>query len=88
LRAVSRETITDPRTLERAIAAIRRDGVAIAPGSIQSVSTGVAVPLRHEGEVVAALSVVLPRDADPTPSVAALRSAVAGIESDLRRQRL
>ena len=88
LRAVSGETITDPRTLERVIAGIRRDGVAIAPGSIQSVSTGVAVPLRHEGEVVAALSVVLPRDADPTPAVAALRDAVAAIESDLRRQRL
>lgn len=88
LRAVSAETVTDPRTLERMIATIRRDGVAIAPGSIQSVSTGVAVPLRHEGEVVAALSVVLPRDTDPAPAVAALRDAATATERDLRRQRL
>jgi len=85
---VSAETVTDPRTLERMIATIRRDGVAIAPGSIQSVSTGVAVPLRHEGEVVAALSVVLPRDTDPAPAVAALRDAATATERDLRRQRL
>lgn len=88
LRAVSAETVTDPRTLERMIATIRRDGVAIAPGSIQSVSTGVAVPLRHEGEVVAALSVVLPRDTDPAAAVAALRDAATATERDLRRQRL
>lgn len=88
LRAVSPETVTDPRELERLIAQIRREGVAIAPGYIQSVSTGVAVPLRHEGEVVAALSVVLPRDADPGAAVAALREAAAATERDLRRQRL
>lgn len=88
LRAVSPETVTDPRELERLIAQIRREGVAIAPGYIQSVSTGVAVPLRHEGEVVAALSVVLPRDAAPGAAVAALREAAAATERDLRRQRL
>lgn len=88
LRAVSPETVTDPRDLERLIARIRREGVAIAPGYIQSVSTGVAVPLRHEGEVVAALSVVLPRGTDTTAAVAALREAAAATERDLRRQRL
>lgn len=88
LRAVSPETVTDPRVLERMLRDIRREGAAVAPGYIQAVSTGVAVPVRSEGEVVAALSVVLPRDADPAPALLALRDAAAATEEDLRRQRV
>lgn len=80
-------TITDQHELRRALAEIRRTGVAVAEGSIQAVSTGVAVPVREFGTVVAALSVVLPRDAPTDESVAQLRSAAAATERDLRGPR-
>lgn len=87
LRRVARETVTDAAELRRILAGIRRDGYVIAPGSIESVSTGVAVPLREEGEVIAALSVVLPRDADAELAVAPLRTAAAEVEAGLRGSR-
>lgn len=85
LRAVSEETVTDATTLRGVLESIRRRGYVVAPGSIQAVSTGVAVPVRDFGEVVAALSVILPRDTPPTPAVEALIQAAASIEHDLRR---
>ena len=74
LRAVSSETVTDAEALRALLASIRRRGHVVAPGSIESVSTGVAVPVRDHGEVVAALSVVLPRE---TASAAAVESLLA-----------
>ncbi|NLP83532.1 IclR family transcriptional regulator [Microbacterium sp. CFH 90308] len=87
LRAVSPETVTDAARLRRILAEVRRAGVAVAPGWIESVSTGVAVPIRDAGEVVAALSVVLPREAPPEPAITALRAAVRDIELALRADR-
>lgn len=87
LRAIAPETVTDAAALARALARIRREGYVVAPGTVEAVSTGVAVPIRDAGEVVAALSVVLPRDADPSASVSALRRAAAGIEAALRADR-
>ena len=87
LRPLARETVTDADALRRILASIRRQGFGVAPGTVETVSTGVAVPLRSAGEVVAALSVVLPRDTDPTASVASLREAAAGIEAALRADR-
>lgn len=87
LRAVSRETVTDAATLTSLLASIRRRGYVSAPGSIEAVSTGVAVPVRDRGEVVAALSVVLPRDSATQPAVDALLAAAKGIEGDLRSSR-
>ncbi|MCP2635714.1 IclR family transcriptional regulator [Microbacterium sp. HD4P20] len=87
LRAVSHETVTDAASLRRILAEVRRTGVAVAPGWIESVSTGVAVPLRDAGEVVAALSIVLPRDTPPEPAIAALRVAAGEIEQALRADR-
>jgi DNA-binding IclR family transcriptional regulator len=87
LRALAPETLTDAARLRRLLTEARRTGVVIAPGSIEAVSTGVAVPIRDAGEVVAALSVVLPRDTPPEPAVAALREAAAGIEAALRADR-
>ena len=84
LRAVSPETVTDAAALRSLLASIRRRGHVVAPGSIEAVSTGVAVPVRDHGEVIAALSVVLPRDAATEPAVAALLAAAKDIESDLR----
>jgi DNA-binding IclR family transcriptional regulator len=87
LRALAPETLTDAARLRRLLTEARRTGVVIAPGSIEAVSTGVAVPIRDAGEVVAALSVVLPRDTPPEPAVAALREAAAGIEAARRADR-
>lgn len=87
LRAVSPETVTDAARLRRILAQVRRTGVAVAPGWIEAVSTGVAVPIRDAGEVVAALSVVLPREAPPEPVIAALRAAARDIELALRADR-
>ncbi|HYP73384.1 MAG TPA: IclR family transcriptional regulator, partial [Microbacterium sp.] len=62
LRRLSRDTPTDPAAVRRKLAEVRATGQAIAPGYIEVVSTGVAVPVRDEtGRAAAALSVVLPR---------------------------
>ena len=84
LVAVSPETVTDAATLRRALAEVRRAGYVVAPGSIEAVSTGVAVPVRDEtGEVIAALSVVLPRETPPDVAIAELLTAARGIRADL-----
>lgn len=81
-------TLTDPRALRRKLSEVRRLGYAVAPGSVESVSTGIAVPLRDHGAVVAALGVVLPRDgADEQRAVAVLRAAAREIEETLTHSR-
>jgi DNA-binding IclR family transcriptional regulator len=85
LRAVAEETVTDASTLRAMLTSIRRRGYVVAPGSIETVSTGVAVPVRDHGEVVAALSVVLPRESGTDAALDALRDAANAIERDLRR---
>ncbi|MGY1550362.1 IclR family transcriptional regulator [Microbacterium sp. A588] len=87
LRAVSPETVTDAETLSAQLTSIRRRGYVVAPGSVEAVSTGVAVPVRDHGEVIAALSVILPRDTAPTPAINALIGAARAIEQDLRQPR-
>ena len=87
LARLSPETITDAAALRRTLAEVRRTGFVIAPGSIEAVSTGVAVPVRDRGAVVAALSVVLPRDAPTAEPLEALRAAAAGIQSTLAADR-
>lgn len=88
LEAVSSETVTDPAQLRRRLARIRREGAVVAPGSVEGVSTGVAVPVRERpDQVVAALSVVLPRDAPTGAAIEELRAAAAGITAALAAQR-
>lgn len=84
LRVVSPETVTDAAALRSLLASIRRRGYVVAPGSIEAISTGVAVPVRDRGEVAAALSVVLPRSTDPTAALDALLKAARDTEHDLR----
>ncbi|MDP9027173.1 MAG: IclR family transcriptional regulator [Actinomycetota bacterium] len=86
LTAVSPETITDARVLRRELAAVRARGYSFAPGSIETVSTGIAVPVSDISGVIAALSVVLPRDTAREPAtVAVLNRAADGIHSALAR---
>lgn len=84
LGPVSPETITDPAALRRKLSEVRRLGFSFAPGYIETVSTGIAVPVRDASGVVAALSVVIPRRDDvPEAVVGILRSAAAGIGAAL-----
>jgi DNA-binding IclR family transcriptional regulator len=81
-------TVTDPSALRRKLAEVRRLGFASAPGSVEAVSTGIAVPVRDHGAVVAALGVVLPREGvDEQRTVAVLRAAAREIEETLTRSR-
>jgi DNA-binding IclR family transcriptional regulator len=88
LPPVSAETITDPTELRRKLAEVRAVGHATAPGYIEEVSTGVAVPVHDEtGNVAAALSVVL-RRGDPTePALRELLAAARDIERGLGGRR-
>ncbi|MFK4762416.1 IclR family transcriptional regulator [Microbacterium sp. ZW T5_45] len=88
LPAVSSETITDAAALRRKLAEVRAVGHANAPGYIESVSTGVAVPVHDEtGDVAAALSVVLRRDDAVEPALRELLSAAREIERALGGRR-
>ena len=80
LKAVGPHAETDPGRLRRLLAEIRRTGHVIADGTVSAASTGVAVPLRAPaGEVIAALSVILPRGADPSLALGELQRASRGI---------
>jgi DNA-binding IclR family transcriptional regulator len=79
LAALSPETVTDPVELDHVLRRTRREGHVVAHGYIEPVSTAVAVPVRERGEVIAALSVVLPRDAPTAGALDELRRAAAGI---------
>lgn len=87
LQSVGPGTITDTKILRRVISEIRRLGFVVAPGSIEAVSTGIAVPIREAGVVIAALSVVLPRNTATEPAQRALVDAARAIEGQLRNSR-
>lgn len=84
LASLTPETITDPAALRRKLAEVRHLGYALAPGYIEVIATGVAVPMRDEtGTVVAALSAVLRRDTRPDIALFELRAAARDIEQSL-----
>lgn len=87
LAPVGPDTITDPDELRAWLHDIRTSGVAIAPGSIEGVSNGIAVPVRdgRTGPVIAALSVIVPRDAPTAGAVDELRAAAIRISAELSR---
>ncbi|MBN9187143.1 IclR family transcriptional regulator [Microbacterium sp.] len=85
LPASARATITDAAALRRKLAEVRRLDHAVAPGYIEDVATGIAVPVRDDaGTVIAALSVVVPRDAPVEPPLRELRAAARSIHAVLR----
>lgn len=80
----TRETIVDPAALRRLLADIRTRGHAIAPGYLDEVSTGVAVPITdNSGHTIAAVSVILGRDAATGSALAALYRCARDIEHAL-----
>lgn len=85
LRRLTPQTPADAAAVRSKIREVRTLGHAIAPGYIEEVSTGVAVPVR-DGRTVAALSVVLPRGNDPEFALAELHRAARDLEAVLGRQ--
>jgi len=81
LPVVGPSTITDPGALGRRLENVRRDGYAVLPGSIESVATGISVPvLDRAGSTVAALSAVVPTGwAAERETLAALRAAAGSV---------
>ncbi|MFS8202737.1 IclR family transcriptional regulator [Streptomyces sp. CWNU-52B] len=78
-------TITDPAELRRALAEVRRSGVAVSSRQITDDALSVAAPVRGaDGTVTAAVSVVVPEHGAQTPAlIPAVRLAARGISRAL-----
>lgn len=78
-------TVTDPGLLRRILADIRRTGLAVSDRQITMDALSVAAPVPGaDGEVVAALSVVVQADrAEPNSLAPAVRAAARGISRAL-----
>jgi DNA-binding IclR family transcriptional regulator len=84
LARLTDQTITDGRVLRAKLAEIRRTGYAVCPGYIHPDATGIAVPLKDAGDnVVAALSVITPRDDSAITHLSAMVAAARGIRRTL-----
>ncbi|PRY47986.1 IclR family transcriptional regulator [Geodermatophilus tzadiensis] len=77
-------TITTPDQLRAALEQVRRQGYALLTGHVHPDAAGIAVPVRNAlGEVVAALSVIVPHDARAVSAVPALLAGARGIGRSL-----
>lgn len=84
LERYTANTLTSPEELRTALAETRRRGYALLPGHVHEEAAGVAVPLRSAlGEVVAALSVIVPNDGRAEAHVPVLLAAARGIGRSL-----
>ena len=85
LKRYTAKTICDPAEVRRALADVRRTGVAVSDGQIELIALSVAAPVRGpRGDVVAALSVVVPAaTSDPRAYVPVVRAAARGISRAL-----
>ncbi|NYV74949.1 IclR family transcriptional regulator [Streptomyces sp. UH6] len=78
-------TVSDPARLRSLLAQVRREGFVVASQMISRAGTGVAAPVRDgDGDVVAALSVVIPSsEPNPRTLVPALLAASRGISRSM-----
>lgn len=77
-------TITTPDRLRATLDQVRRRGYALLAGHVHPDATGIAVPSGNGlGEVVAALSVIVPNDARAVSAVPVLLAAARGIGRSL-----
>ncbi|EST35210.1 IclR family transcriptional regulator [Streptomyces roseochromogenus subsp. oscitans DS 12.976] len=85
LPAFTPYTITDPARLRRALAEVRRSGVAVSERQVTLDALSVAAPVRGpDGDVVAAVSVVVPQATAQVPALTpAVRLAARGISRAL-----
>jgi DNA-binding IclR family transcriptional regulator len=73
-------TIVSPDRLRAVLAEVRHRGYAFCPGHVTEDALGIAVPVRSEkGAVVAALSAIVPVDADGKTVTGILGTAARGI---------
>jgi DNA-binding IclR family transcriptional regulator len=81
LRRMTPLTTTDPGELRRLLAETRYRGYAVVRGWVHEQAAGVAVPIwGPDGEVVAALSVIIPNEeARPAAVIPALLATARGI---------
>jgi DNA-binding IclR family transcriptional regulator len=86
LRRFTSRTLCDPTEVRRMLADVRRTGVAISDRQIEMVSQSIGAPVRGpSGDVVAALSIVVPAEGNPHAYVPAVRAAARGIGRALAR---
>jgi DNA-binding IclR family transcriptional regulator len=85
LKRYTPKTMCTPDELRRALAEVRRTGVAVSDGQIELIALSVAAPVRGpRGDVVAALSVVVPSEtSDVRAYVPVVRAAARGISRTL-----
>lgn len=75
LRTFTPKTISTGLQLREALANVRRDGYAISDRQIEMITYSVAAPIRgRHGDVVAAVSVVVPKEARTDTVVPAVRT--------------
>ncbi|WP_232664747.1 IclR family transcriptional regulator [Pseudonocardia sp. TRM90224] len=81
LRRYTSKTMCRPDEVRWALAEVRRTGVAVSDGQIELIALSIAAPVRgSRGEVVAALSVVVPAEtSDARAYVPVVRAAARGI---------
>nr|WP_312858170.1 IclR family transcriptional regulator [Pseudonocardia pini] len=84
VRRFTERTVTDPAALRHLLGEVRRTGVAISVQQIELVSQSVGTPVRDAAGVVAALSIVVPVEANPHAYVPAVLAAARGISRALR----
>jgi DNA-binding IclR family transcriptional regulator len=89
LQRFTEHTVTDPARLERMLAQIRRDGVAISDRQVTDDAMSVAAPITgSSGEVVAALSIVAKAGDTVAARLApAVRAAALGTSRALSARR-
>ncbi|WP_347111074.1 IclR family transcriptional regulator [Paenarthrobacter sp. S56] len=85
LQKFTDSTLTESSELRRHLAQIRQQGFAVMPGIIVPESSGIAVPVHGPSNaVIAALSVVVPRnEEDASSRVPVLMAAARGISRSL-----
>lgn len=77
-------TISSPHRLRAVLAEVRRQGFAFCPGHVHEDALGIAVPVRDgKSTVVAALSAIIPVDADGKAVIGVLTAAARGITRTL-----
>ena len=88
VRRFTERTVTDPAELRRMIGEVGRTGVAVSVQQIELVSQSVGAPIRDAGGVVAALSIVIPAEANAHAYVPAVLAAARGISRSLTTPRV
>ncbi|MHA4854266.1 IclR family transcriptional regulator [Rhodococcus sp. MSC1_016] len=88
LERFTAKTITDPTELQKRLAQIRKEGVAVSHGELDDEILGVAAPIYDaKGAVIAALSIAAVASRIPSRELksvkTAVRSAAAGVSEQL-----